>query len=187
MPPINRRNETKFEMPFSLIPFLLLFIPILEIAVFILIGGQIGVAYTLGMILVTAIIGTVLLRIQGFSILNRIQAETQAGRLPGKELVNGVMIMIAGVLLLTPGFVTDTIGFLLFVPFIRTVIWAYVGSKVSVTVAGNPSGMGRGPFDSRHDDRENGPDIVDLDEGDYNETPNPDTPWGDRDRLDRKP
>jgi len=94
-------------MHLGIIPFLLLFIPILEIAVFIMVGGQIGVASTLGMILVTAILGSILLRIQGISTLARIQEKSRDGAIPGKELVNGVMIMIAGVLLLTPGFVTD--------------------------------------------------------------------------------
>lgn len=83
-------------MSFRLIPFLLLFIPILEISVFILIGGEIGVGWTLLLILVTAILGSILLRVQGFSILGKIQAETARGGLPAKELVNGVMILIAG-------------------------------------------------------------------------------------------
>jgi len=171
-------------MPFSLIPFLLLSIPILEIATFILIGGQIGVLYTLAMILVTAVIGSILLRIQGFSILSRIQSEAQAGRLLGKELVNGVMIMIAGVLLLTPGFVTDAIGFLLFVPFVRMAIWAWIGSRISQSTFGNMKGSGRHSY-KRHDpSRDDG--IVDLDEDEYSENPNPDTPWGSSDKIEKK-
>lgn len=163
-------------MPFSIIPFLLLFIPICEIGMFILIGGQIGVVYTLALILVTAIIGSILLRFQGLSLLSKIQAETTAGRVPGKELVNGVMIMIAGVLLLTPGFVTDTIGFLLFIPFVRTVIWAFIGSKISVSMAGSMH-TGSAGFGQSHPPR-GGDGVVDLDADEYGETPNPDTPWG---------
>lgn len=168
-------------MPFSIIPFMLLFIPICEIGVFILVGGQIGVGYTLALILVTAIIGSILLRFQGLSLLSKIQDETRAGRMPGKELVSGVMILIAGILLLTPGFVTDTIGFLLFVPFVRTVIWAFVGSKISVSMAGsmkggaahgNATGFGFNPPPRSSDG------VVDLDADEYSEEPNHDTPWG---------
>lgn len=171
-------------MPFSIIPFLLLFIPICEIGVFILVGGQIGVGYTLALILVTAIIGSILLRFQGLSLLSKIQNETRAGRMPGKELVSGVMILIAGILLLTPGFVTDTIGFLLFVPFVRTVIWAFIGSKISVSMAGsmqggatqgNSAGFGFNPPPRNNGSNEG---VVDLDADEYSEAPNPDTPWG---------
>ena len=116
-------------MPFSIIPFLLLVVPILEIATFIVVGGQIGVVATLGMILFTAVLGSILLRIQGFQVLNQLRAATDAGRVPGRELGHGVMILLAGVLLLTPGFVTDTAGFLLFVPFIRNAIWSFLAKR----------------------------------------------------------
>ena len=86
-------------MPFSIIPFLLLVVPILEIATFIVVGGQIGVVATLGMILFTAVLGSILLRIQGFQVLNQLRAATDAGRVPGRELGHGVMILLAGVLL----------------------------------------------------------------------------------------
>ena len=105
-------------MPLALIPFLLLVVPVLEIGVFIAVGGAIGLWPTLGLVVLTAVIGSVLLRRQGLSTLEAIQRETRAGRVPGRELVSGLMIAIAGVLLLTPGFVTDTLGFLLFVPFL---------------------------------------------------------------------
>lgn len=162
-------------MPFGIIPFLLLFIPILEIAVFILVGGQIGVFATLGMILLTAIIGSILLRIQGFNILSRIQQKTAVGEMPGEDMVNGVMIMIAGVLLLTPGFVTDSIGFLLFFPPFRKFLWSTLASKIVIkTQSGfhhsgphsNPKGR------ARSDDG-----VVDLDSSEYSEKPNPDSPW----------
>lgn len=163
-------------MQFSIIPFLLLFVPILEIAAFIVIGGQIGVLMTLAMILVTAIIGSILLRIQGISILSRIQSESEQGNLPGKDVIHGVMIVVAGILLLTPGFVTDTVGFLLFIPAVRTAIWTWVGSRVTVTAFG--SSMHSHPGDHRHPDRPRQEGVIDLDAEDYSEKPNPDTPWG---------
>lgn len=158
-------------MSFRLIPFLLLFIPILEISVFILIGGEIGVGWTLLLILVTAILGSILLRIQGFAILGNIQAETARGGLPAQELVNGVMILIAGVLLLTPGFVTDSIGFLLFFPPFRQFLWTTIASKVVIKTA-NPFQQAGGPRHNPHDES-----VVDLDPSEFSEKPNPDSPW----------
>lgn len=153
-------------MPFSLIPFLLLAIPIAEIGAFILIGGQIGVLWTFAMILLTAIIGSILLRIQGFQILNRLQTETAAGRVPGKELVHGAMILVAGVLLLTPGFITDTIGFLLFVPGVRTLIWSVLASKIQIITPGQFGSRPEGPFSNQRKNREG---VVDLDPDDFKE------------------
>ena len=120
-------------MPFSLIPFLLLAIPAAEIAVFILVGGQIGVLWTFAAILATAILGSILLRVQGFQIVNRLREETNAGRVPGRELGHGAMILVAGVLLLTPGFVTDALGFLLFFPPFRNLIWRWAATRIRFT------------------------------------------------------
>lgn len=159
----------------TLIPLTLLVVPILEIAVFIMVGGQIGIAATLGMILLTAIIGTFLLRRQGFQIIERVRSKMDAGELPGKELANGAMILVAGVLLLTPGFVTDTIGFLLFVPGLRDVIWRGLASKVIVM---GPDMMkpGQRPGNSPFDDD----NVVDLDASEFSEKPNPNSPWKEK-------
>ena len=163
-------------MPFGLIPFILLFIPILEIATFILIGGQIGVIPTLLMILVTAIIGSILLRIQGFTIVSRIKEQSASGQIPGRELGNGAMILVAGVLLLTPGFVTDTLGFLLFLPPLRHIIWSFLASKVKFHT---PSGFNMGQQSSAHPHSGRQPQsgVVDLDEHEFSEKSNPDSPW----------
>ena len=157
-------------MPFGLIPFVLLIIPILEIAAFILIGQQIGIAATLAMIVVTAIIGSFLLRMQGFGLLARIQAETGKGRVPGRELVHGVMILVAGVLLLTPGFITDTLGFLLFVPAIRDMAWRFLKDRVTVTTVGMPgSAQDRSP---PHDGR-----TIDLEAEEFHADDPSSSPW----------
>ncbi len=168
-------------MRLGIIPFLLLFIPILEITVFIMVGGQIGVISTLGMILVTAILGSILLRIQGFATLARIQEQSRNGSIPGKELVSGVMIMIAGVLLLTPGFVTDSIGFLLFFPPFRHFLWSSIASKVVVQTKGAFQ-QGGNPFGNHHANK-NAEDVVDLDPSEFSEKSNPDSPWN---KLDDK-
>lgn len=161
-------------MRFSIIPFLLLVVPIAEISAFVVIGGKIGLAATLGLILVTAVIGSVLLRWQGLGLLARISAEMQAGRVPGRDLVHGVMILVAGVLLLVPGFVTDTLGFLLFIPPVREAAWRFLKSRVTIVPAGpifsDPrGGRGREPGGR-------GP-VVDLDERDFRRSDPGKSPW----------
>lgn len=166
-------------MRFSLIPFLLLVVPLAEIAAFVVIGGQIGVWATLGMVLLTAIIGSFLLRWQGVGLFNRINTEMRANRVPGRELVHGVMILVAGVLLLTPGFVTDSLGFLLFIPALRDLVWRAVKDRIVVqTMSGGFSGSARRPGDSEG--------VVDLDEDEFKRNPDPSSPWSNpADRLSR--
>ncbi|WP_350335748.1 FxsA family protein [Coralliovum pocilloporae] len=166
-------------MPLTIIPLLLLGIPILEIAVFILLGDAIGLWATLLMIFVTAVIGSILLRMQGFGLMRTIQQETEAGRIPGEALGHGAMIMVAGVLLLTPGFVTDGLGFLLFIPQFRRALWAVIRSKITVASVHASHSYGG----ARHSHRNNGP-VVDLDEEDWDvaEEPgksDPSSPWLD--------
>ncbi|MCC2113659.1 MAG: membrane protein FxsA [Hyphomicrobiales bacterium] len=168
------------------LPFLLIVVPLMEIAAFVAIGGQIGVAATLALIVVTALIGSILLRIQGFGILARIQSEIAQDRLPGVELGHGAMILVAGVLLLTPGFITDALGFLLFVPAVRSAIWHAIRSRLDVVVMGHGAPFQDAPYRSPTG---NGP-VVDLDEDDYTRTddggtPDPNSPWrnGDNPRL----
>ena len=83
--------------------------PIIEIAVFIEVGGRIGLWSTIGIVILTAVIGTAMLRQQGISVLFRIQENLNANRMPLRELFDGVCLVAAGALLLTPGFVTDHI------------------------------------------------------------------------------
>ena len=173
-------------MHFGLIPFLLLTIPVVEIAAFIVIGNQIGIGPTLLMILITAIIGSFLLRHQGLGLVNTIRLKIDAGEVPGKALADGAMIVLAGIFLLTPGFVTDSLGFLLFVPPIRTALWNFLASRITVTGPG-----GTNPFDHRWTDsfseqsnptnpmngEGDGP-VIDLDADDYESNPeDPDSPW----------
>lgn len=104
-------------MPFIFLAFVL--VPIAEIGLFIEVGGILGLWPTLGIVVLTAVLGTALLRAQGLAAFSRAQASMAEGRLPVEEVVHGFCLVIAGALLLTPGFLTDTIGFLLFVPAVR--------------------------------------------------------------------
>ena len=164
-------------MPFAIIPFLLLVIPVLEIAVFVVVGNLIGLWATLGLVVLTAVIGSFLLKSQGLSTLTRIQAEVNSGRVPARELVDGMMIVAAGILLLTPGLVTDTIGFLLFVPGIRSGIRRTISKRVVVMAKGGATGgFGSGGPEGRGQERQS-PDVVDLSGDDFHRRPDSSSPW----------
>lgn len=106
-------------MPILIILALFIGIPVIEIAILIEIGGFIGVWLTIAIIISTAIAGTILLKIQGLSVLALAEQSIREGRPPVDMVIHGVFLLIAGVLLLTPGFATDAIGFALFVPPLR--------------------------------------------------------------------
>ena len=93
-------------------------VPVVEIAAFIGIGGRIGLWPTIGLVVVTAFAGLALLRIQGLAVLDRLRLS----RAPAVELFEGLCLLIAAVLLLVPGFVTDAVGFLLLIPRVRIAI-----------------------------------------------------------------
>jgi UPF0716 protein FxsA len=106
-------------------------VPILEIAVFIEAGGAFGLWPTLAAVVATAIAGTILLRHQGLSTLSRVQASLEAGRIPMAGLFDGLCLLVAGALLLTPGFVTDGVGLLLFVPPLRAALRGYLARRLA--------------------------------------------------------
>ncbi len=98
---------------------LLVAVPIVEIALFIQVGGWLGLWPTIGIVILTAAIGTMLLRAQGLAALGELQRRLAAGEDPSATLAHGAMILVAGVLLLTPGFFTDGVGFALLTPPVR--------------------------------------------------------------------
>ncbi|PSJ56376.1 FxsA family protein [Kumtagia ephedrae] len=162
-----------------LLPLFLLALPLIEIAGFVIVGSEIGVLATMALVLASCILGSILLRLQGFGVLSRIRQDVAEGRDPGRQLAHGVMILVAGILLIIPGFFTDIIGLLLFLPPVRDLGWRLVRDRVQVvgdfgTFRGRPhAGGGRGGG--------KGP-TIDLDEDDYKRTPDPDSPWR---RIDR--
>ena len=119
-------------------------IPIIEIALFIELGGAIGLWPTIGLVILTAVVGTMLLRAQGFATLARLQGSLSEGGDPRGPLAHGAMILFAGALLLTPGFFTDAIGFLLLLPPFREMLIRRVGPALAkrmvvVNAAGEPA------------------------------------------------
>ena len=96
-----------------------LLVPLVEIYFLIKLGGAVGVGPTILLVVFTALLGAVLVRAQGFVTLVRMQAQLVAGHLPAVEMLEGVLLFVAGALLLTPGFFTDAVGFALLVPRLR--------------------------------------------------------------------
>lgn len=121
----------------------LLFIglPLIEIALFIQIGGLIGTGTTIAIVIVTALLGSALLRWQGLKTLSDARVSLAENRLPVDSVVHGFFLVIAGAFLITPGFLTDALGFLLFVPPVRLAlgraILTYIMNHGTVTVSVN--------------------------------------------------
>lgn len=106
----------------GLIPLIVIIVPIIEITLFVQIGGAIGLGWTLLVILATAMLGAHAIRRQGIDALARAQTQMATGKPPVGEIVHGVLILMAGILLLTPGFMTDALGFLLLFPATRLLV-----------------------------------------------------------------
>lgn len=124
---------------------LFLMLPIIELYIIVQVAGSMGVLNTIGLLIVVSVVGAWLVRRQGLGVLGRVQAQLAEGRLPGKELVDGLLILFAGALMLTPGFLTDALGLSLLLPptrvLIRTVLMRRFRGRV---VLG--SGSSGGPF-----------------------------------------
>lgn len=111
---------------------LLLFIivPVTEVIIYIKLGQVIGLWATLAMIFGTGIAGAFLARTQGFRIIRQVRYEISQGRIPGNEMVEGVLVLAGGLLLLTPGLLTDVAGFLLLLPLTRKLIRELLKKKI---------------------------------------------------------
>ena len=138
-------------------------VPIAEIALLVHVGGLIGAWQTIGLVVLTAVIGTALFRAQGFRVLMRAQDVLAQGGFPAEELFDGICILLAGVLLLTPGFITDALGLGLLVPGLRVwighILWHLVRRSGNFEMH-----AGGGFHGARH--RASGDDVI---EGDYSE------------------
>lgn len=109
-----------------------LMVPVIEIGLFIQVGGWIGLWPTLGIVVLTAVLGTWLVRTQGRMAIGQVQRSFSDLRDPTEPLAHGAMILVAGALLLTPGFFTDAVGFALLMPPVRLAVFRYVAAKVTV-------------------------------------------------------
>ena len=151
---------------------ILLLLPLAEIAAFVVVGRSIGVLATLGLTVLSSLIGLVLLRVQGAGVLRRLQAESVKGTDPEREIVHGAMIVVAAILLIIPGFITDIVGILLFVPLVRDLAWSLVRPNITVMRDSRFSYSSRAA-----DDAPSRPTVIDLDSGDYRHEPQGRSPW----------
>jgi len=106
-------------------------IALAEMATFFWVESRIGLGWALGLALATAVIGSALVRRAGISVLSRIQQKIGQSQMPGRELSDGAAILVSGAFLISPGFITDALGFLLLVPMVRDVIYRIVSKRLS--------------------------------------------------------
>ena len=133
-------------------------VPLIEIALFIQVGSVIGLGWTLLIVVLTAILGTWLVKAQGLRALADVQKSFSQLNDPTEHLAHGAMILFSGALLLTPGFFTDALGFLLLVPAFRLMVFKYVRARVSV----RSFSMGQQPSqDSQNPHHTAASDIID--------------------------
>ncbi|MDL5026717.1 FxsA family protein [Vibrio gigantis] len=137
---------------FPILLLLFIFVPIIEIGLFIQVGGFLGLWPTIALVLITAFVGASLVRSQGIQTLMSVQGRLQQGEMPAQQILEGVMLAVAGVLLLTPGFMTDALGMLVLLPAPRAMIAKKMMEKMVVKNmsggfhAGGQTGFGQSPF-----------------------------------------
>jgi len=141
----------------------LLVLPIIEIAIFIKVGQTIGLLPTLALIIGAALLGGLLLRLQGLQVLSQLRNNVSAGKLPGRAIADAMMIGLAALLLVLPGFLSDIVALGLLLPPLRSWIYASLASRFTVVSA---SASYRGPGQPE-DPRVGGPGTIDLDDDDY--------------------
>lgn len=117
-------------MPLPYLLALFIGLPILELALLIQLHGVMGFLPTILLVFLTGVAGAALVRRQGISLLFRIQQEMAAGNLPAPQMMDGVMVLVAGALLVTPGLITDIVGFSLLVPYVRERIRFWLRNKL---------------------------------------------------------
>lgn len=150
---------------FKLLFILFLLVPLVEIFFLIQVGQVIGAGWTIFLVVATAVIGAFLLRLQGFQTLHRAQRTMQQGQLPATEMLEGLCLLVSGALLLTPGFVTDTMGFLLLVPPMRQLLIAQMLKNSHFIFSGRGAGFYRqSHYSSRRDEDIIEGEVVDEDD-----------------------
>jgi UPF0716 protein FxsA len=149
---------------------LFLAVPLIEIALFIQVGGAIGLWPTLAIVVLTAILGTWLVRAQGIVAMTQLRSSFSELRDPTEPLAHGAMILISGALLLTPGFFTDAVGFALLIPGVRSAVYRFLRARVKV----QRFEMGDGP--TRPQTRPTHPQDDRVIDGEYEEVSPPKAP-----------
>ncbi len=129
--------------PFFVFLLIFVFAPLAELYLLIEVGSRIGALPTIALSVFTALLGGLLVRLQGFTVLFRVQEALARGEMPALELMEGAMLLVVGLALLLPGFVTDTVGFLLLIPPLRraVILW-YLRRRGILRPGARPPGGG---------------------------------------------
>jgi len=152
---------------FAKMLLLFIIVPIVELVLLVKVGSVIGGVFpTLLVIFITGTLGATLARREGLMVWQKIQGALRAGQMPATELVDGLLILIAGIVLLTPGFLTDFCGFMLLIPMVRGVFRVILINKFKHSVKINvSSAVGRNSFfanDETENDKEFGDEVIDV-------------------------
>ena len=160
---------------------LFLVVPIIELYIIVQVASSVGALETIGLLILVSVVGAWLVRAQGLTVLGRVQGQLAQGKVPGKELVDGLLILLAGALMLTPGFMTDAFGLVLLLPPTRAVVRTILIHRYrNRMVIGGPGVAFGGDFGS---DRFGGGHVTDVDEVDDDDgSPPPPIELGPADR-----
>ncbi len=152
---------------------LLLFtvVPLVELTLLLKVAEVTGWQFTIGLVLVTGVVGAVLAKWQGLVALQRIQTDLSQGKPPAAALFDGLLILVAGVVLITPGILTDAVGFALLLPPVRMVIRRILMKRLLAKFQVHASSMRHGPSAGGVDDRDRIIDVQVVDEKVESETP----------------
>ena len=149
--------------------FAFLLLPLLEIAGFVVVGSHIGALATIGLVIASAILGSALIRRAGIDAMRRMQRELEGGGAPSGDIVDNAMQVVAGILLLIPGFITDIAGLMLLVPGVRRALFAGLRNRVTIVRGGFSARSSRpAPQDRR---------TIDLESDEYRHVDSADSPW----------
>ena len=142
---------------FGRLLLLFVFLPMIELYLLIMLGARIGPMPTIGLIVLTGVIGATLARQQGLSTLAKIQNELKQGSAPTQELVEGAMIVVGGIVLLTPGILTDIFGFAMMVPRFRRYLAKQFKVRIPRGFYSSTTGLRTGSKYNKNDD-----DVIDV-------------------------
>ncbi len=154
------------------IPALLFIVlPLIEIAGFIIVGKAVGIAVTLGLIVLSTVAGLTLLRVRGIGMIRKLREKDGLGTEPEKAFVHGAMIAVAAILLIIPGFVTDLTGLLLLLPFVRNLLWSRLNARTVFFSSRQRFYAGSGAHQTPPTR------TIDLGETDFRREPDEHSPW----------
>lgn len=142
--------------------FGLVALPIIEITIFIKVGQTIGLLPTLALIVGAALLGGLLLRAQGLSVLTQLRSNFSAGRMPARTIADTMMIGLAALFLVLPGFLSDIVALLLLIPGVRSWIYGSLAARVTVVATRSTTASA-----TSYERPLKGPGVIDLDDDDY--------------------